>query len=704
MKKLLIFSLSLCAAAMPALAQSKYSPSLMGALSTQQKAVTRMQAKGIAPQQSAQTYRTMLSTTDAEATLAALEALGVKGTRMTSSVVNATLSTEQMTEVATIPSVTRMDVGGPVHTNMVRTTKETGIRTIHSTNSYENELQQAYTGKGIVVGIVDNGFEYGHAAFFDREGNYRVKRVWNQNITHSRTPMQFDYGAEYRTTNEILEAKCDNTTNTHGTHVAGLAAGSDWFVAPLEDGGRAENMHGAAENAEIVLVSANLSSSNSSTAYIADGVKYIMDYANEVGKPCVINLSLGSNYGPHDGTSTFDQMIDEMTGPGRLVVGAIGNSGDINLHASKTLTDEDKEMRVSFGFSSTVSMGSVVDIWSSNDKPFKVTCVIVDNLKGKVVSEVGSFTTGEAGTHYFEFYNELTGCTGYYQASVQPENVNGCINVSIENICTNVATSRKLGYIIEGEPGTTFHLWNCKEDPFITITRGGWTYGDSDYTLNELGGTGKSTITVGAYTLRNEYTDLYGDTYLLRDPLTTQPVKIGDMGFFSSRGPSRDGRIKPEVSAPGVMVCGPVSQYYYADKYAMELHSIDASGKTYYYTPVTGTSMASPIVAGIVACWLEANPNLTPAEAKEIIEKTARNTNGSGDRVDPNNHMGYGKIDAYRGLLHAAGRGDLEGINCQVPTANSQLPADTYDLRGTRVPGGISDKGIKIQAGKKVIR
>lgn len=698
MKKLLTISLSLCAAAMPALAQSKYSPSLMGALSTQQKAATRAQFSDAAPQPATQAYRTMLSTTDAEATLAALEAMGVKGTRMTSSLVNATLTTEQMPEVAAVASVTRMDVGGPVHTSMVRVTKETGIRSIHSSNSAENALQQPYTGKGIVVGIVDNGFEYGHPAFFDANGNYRVKRVWNQNITHSRTPMQFDYGAEYRSTNEILEVKCDNTTNTHGTHVAGLAAGSDRFVAPMEDGGRAEYMHGAAEEAEIVLVSANLNSSGSSTAYIADGVKYIMDYADEVGKPCVINLSLGSNYGPHDGTSTFDLMLDELTGPGRIVVGAIGNSGDVNLHASKTLTEEDREMRVAFGFSSTVSMGSVVDIWSSNDKPFKLTCVVVDNLKGKVVSEVGSFTTAEPGTHYFEFYNEQTGCTGYYQASVQPENVNGCMNVSIENICTNVGTSRKLGYVIEGEPGTTFHLWNCKEDPFISITRGGWTFGDSQYTLNELGGTGRSTITVGAYALRSSYTDLYGDTYLLRDPNTSKPIEEGAMGFFSSRGPSRDGRIKPEVSAPGVLVCGPVSQYFYPDKYAMELHSIDATGRTYYYTPVTGTSMSSPIVAGIVACWLEANPTLTPAEAKDIIARTARRDAAIG--AEPDYISGYGKIDAYRGLLQAAGQGEPDGITTTAATVASS--AITYDLRG-RTLAQPQRGQLYISSGQKAI-
>ena len=148
-------------------------------------------------------------------------------------------------------------------------------------------LTGPYFGKDVVVGIIDNGFEYGHPNFYNKDHTaYRVKRVWDQNVDTGTPPTGFSYGVEYINQDSILKVAYDLPDASHGTHVAGIAAGADRT--------NGNTYYGIAGDADIVLVSYL-----SDDTDIANGIKYIYDYATSVGKPCVINLSLGSYMGPH---------------------------------------------------------------------------------------------------------------------------------------------------------------------------------------------------------------------------------------------------------------------------------------------------------------------------------------------------------------------------------------------------------------------
>ncbi|MFR3549950.1 MAG: S8 family serine peptidase [Coprobacter sp.] len=130
------------------------------------------------------------------------------------------------------------------------------------------DLTTPFLGKDVVIGIVDNGFEYGHINFYNTDGTeLRVKRVWNQN-KNGKAPSGFTYGTEYTTTDEILAAKYDVTDETHATHVTGIAAGAD----------HTKSYYGVAGEADIVLVSYDLNDNTTDQVSLSDAMKYI--YAN----------------------------------------------------------------------------------------------------------------------------------------------------------------------------------------------------------------------------------------------------------------------------------------------------------------------------------------------------------------------------------------------------------------------------------------
>lgn len=631
--------------------------------------------------------RVMLTTTDADATMAQLRAIGVSATVISPTLVNASLGPvlgdasfdsafgDAIAKLESIPSITAIELGAPVHQNLVLSREETGIDRMHSGVTPTGSVPQSLTGQGVIVGIVDAGFEYGHAAFFTPEGQYRVRRIWDQGASNGRTPAGFDYGTEYLTPTEMLNAHTDEAGATHGTHVANIAAGSD----------PSSPYNGVATDAELVLVA--IEQAHSTSSYIIDAVKYIFDYAAREGKPCAINISLGSHYGPHDGTSATDRAFDSMTGPGRIIVGSAGNEADLNMHASKTFTAGDTQLKTMFSFSNPTLMRSLIDIWGSQGQDFTVSVVSVDNLKGQIIHQSPAVSSSTDGTTQYNFTTDQSGAVGHCIISVKHDNSNGCPNIYIESEFTYLAANRKLALIIQGTEGSTIHLWNCTGDAFYSNGRPGWTAGDSHCTSSEIGGTARSIITVGAYALRNKFTDLYGDEYTA----SVIPGQ-GEIGFFSSQGPTRDGRMKPEVVAPGVLVCSAVSKLHYADRYAMEAISTGHDNSIYYYHPETGTSMSSPLVAGTVACWLQADPTLTPDRVRQILAATSRHDQYTGPTSG--NVYGYGKLDAYAGA-HMALTGELpEGIIAPHRLPASHQSSILYDLQGRRL---TTPRGLYIQ-------
>lgn len=620
--------------------QSKLSPYTAQFLQACQESKTvagaaRLKSMGIQRAPEARTQISVFVHLNRAEDVELLRERGIKVGTVAGNIVTARIPLEEIRSLASLEEVQYVEVGTPLRARMNEAKKSVKADLVQS----GSELSKAYNGEGVVVGIIDTGFEYGHVNFWNKDRTeLRIKRVWNQNLSGT-SPEPFGYGTEYTTQADILEALMDTRESTHGSHVAGIAAGA----MKTDDG---TDYQGTAPGAEIVLVSLNLEEmTNGNTATVIDGIRYIYDYATSVGKPCVVNMSLGAHLGPHDGTSAFDQMTDEMQGPGRLLVGSVGNEGDLKFHVSKTFSAEKPDTLKSFPlFVYDTYQVSELEIWGEKGTDFTFIPVIYDINSKKVVSElheasVSSLLSGEV---EYEFMQETDGLGGrmVVGGEINPDNDKPHVFVSMY---LHKNDNYRIGFHITSKQAGSVHVWTDNFYSFLSnFGEEGYQDGNTDCTMGEVGGTGKRIVSVGAY-LSRDYRMNYGIYY----PSTYGALH--ELANFSSHGPTADGRLKPEIAAPGAYIVSSLSSYYGGSK--SRETSITWNGKKHEVGYMAGTSMASPLVAGVLATWMQAYPQLTPEQAKSVLAQTAWSDAFTGEIPSAgSNSWGYGKLDAWAGL------------------------------------------------------
>ena len=554
-----------------------------------------------------------------------LEQQGVKINSHTGDIITAMIPISSIENVASLPEVKYVQIGTPVNKKMDKARVTSGVDKVQAGTS---PLSAPFFGKGVVIGIIDTGFEYGHPNFYNKEHTeYRVKRVWEQNATTGTPPTGFNYGKEYISQDSILK-KAYDINKSHGTHVTGIAAGADHSNDNI--------YYGIAGEADIVLVSYIGYDTD-----VIDGIKYIYDYATSVGKPCVINLSIGSYNGPHDGTSSFDITADQMQGKGRLIVGAAGNEGNKYIHISKTFSQTDTICKT-FLRSNNIA----ADIWGEAGKDYKVQVCVYDTINNTNVyisPEYKASDNVDITTRLKNNTSVKNGASGYLYITSEINTLNKKPHFDINTTFASVVAGNCIGIIIKSTEGTV-HAWSDESYHFTSNDKPGWTDGDNNLSIGEIGGTGKQIISVGAYVSKNMFTNLSNEIYGIGQNLNT-------IATFSSIGPTVDGRMKPDITAPGSVLASSLSSYDTTlNTYRVKETTVD--NKAYYYGIMGGTSMSTPYVTGVLATWLQANPNLTPDKVKAIFQNSAINDSYTGDILpNGNSTWGYGKIDAYNGLL-----------------------------------------------------
>lgn len=541
--------------------------------------------------------------------------------------------------------------------------QEAGTDQIHKGTS----LPQAYTGKGVVVGVVDAGFDYMHAAFRrPADGALRIKRVWEQSATTldgASAPAKYGYGIELNTPELIEKAQGDSDSNSHGTHVAAIAAGSDAY----KDGAYVGN----APDADIVLVALDLNASTN--ADISNAVQYIFDYADEVGKPCVVNLSLGNQDGPHDGTSTFDTMTDAMQGPGRLIVGAAGNHRTDAFHIDHTFATADAAplrtfVKYKVAPSNSVS-GGTIEIWGEKGVDFTVDIAAYSTFNKKDARSTTVYPAEGVTDVDFGKY-----ATGTWKVASEVSPLNGKPHVVLTSALTSIRNNYAIALTVTPKTAGRVNIWS--DNTYLALESRdieGFSAPDAaSSTLCEIGGTGKRILTVGSYTTRNEYTTNGGQQATLQET-------VGDLSSFSSYGPTVDGRMKPNITAPGCFIISAVSNND-ASGNLMYAEYNENFGRYNQYGYMQGTSMASPFVAGIVATWLQAYPQLTPEQLHEIVQNTARKD--SFTATAPDSNWGYGKINALDGLRQCIEKQETGCVSVAMPFDGTVRIADGNILLG----------------------
>ncbi|NBU04239.1 MAG: hypothetical protein EBT60_08060, partial [Bacteroidetes bacterium] len=256
-------------------------------------------------------------------------------------------------------------------------------------NGLQNQLSQNYTGKGVLIGVVDIGFQTDHPTFFNNDGkDYRVLRFWNQQQSAGKTPMDFAYGSEYIDSQSILSAIDDD--GSHGTHVAGIAGGSGFASPALKYRGMAPESKLAfvgIKYANDTLAGSGLGDYVVANPTIIDGYNYIFKLGEKLGMPSVCNLSWGMHTGPHDGTSLFDRSVKSLVGSGRIVVGAAGNDGRNQMHIYKqTNGDTLYTLALDNNRNNHPHENVLTDIWGGVGDKLSVQIALVDTFGKKIVA------------------------------------------------------------------------------------------------------------------------------------------------------------------------------------------------------------------------------------------------------------------------------------------------------------------------------
>ena len=538
---------------------------------------------------------------------------------------------------------------------------------------------KGYDGTGVLLGIVDLGFDVTHPAFYSTDGStYRIKAFVDENANKEETRgVKTPLGREYTTQEDILNNRYvgDSLAN-HATHCLGTAAGS----------GYGSPYWGIAYGADIFAISSQ-NAGNDLYANSADQtarMKRIFDYATEKGQPCVITYSIGFNDIPED-SKLFSEALEQLVGPGRILVAAAGNDGYKNTYCIKPKGKD------TAGCALAISSNSESTVFLASEQAFKLKCL---SCKIGMVSGKPELVLVDSVTIDSE---NLPVDTVVLRSNNLFIKRNGSFFTLVDRTGPSVGDFSALLMAIEGKEAEV-EMFTASYNAFVNLTPiliSDPRFMNSDNSHNiGLPGSLSSVVTVGALNGREMYLNHVGDTISGWGRNTAE----GAIAMFSSHGPTIvGGLMKPDVVAPGVNVISAGNSYCVNSYGENMVCTTSFNGREYPWLALSGTSMATPCVAGIVALWLQADPTLSPDRVKEVIKATSKPIEVDGQ--SPNIIYGYGLIDAYAGLKEVLKTATgIESIE------NSHHDNDKwYSLQGTLLHGKPTQKGIYVHQGKKLM-
>ena len=547
-------------------------------------------------------------------------------------------------------------------------------------------LPQAYDGTGVVVGLCDIGFDARHINFRTADGTAsRIRRV---------TQYIEDEGVRLDMSDprKIYDWHSDSRTDDHATHVAGILTG-----AYSMDGHQ-----GMAPGAELVV-----STSQLTDVGLLAGVEDIIEYAKEQKKPAVINLSVGSYTGPHDGSSLFCRYLDLCAEDAIICISA-GNEGNNHNTAEFTFTEQNEKfpIQICSYIDANFTIRGITDLWMADDSPIYITPQIGNN-SARAVCSLPEIDFSKTPTYSFDLSEPgsdpaLAEMAKYFSGQCyligEVDPTNGRYHVEIQyDMSTDVKDGNNnwskymLRFEIRGAAGKHVNVYADGQYSLIAKLVRALAPATADNSISDLA-TGYNTISVGM-TCNDETIRSFGGS--------TWVGSQDAVSAYSGYGTLIDGRVTPQTHAVGIPIvssmnsaaleanpstvaktCMVTDGAYDQAEHTAPLtpenapdHEYDPA--LYYYCANGGTSMSSPYTAGVIACWLQAAPQLTAEDVKNIIHATNYREGNAAYAHDKRN--GDGWLRPYEGmqmvLQHfATGVGEIR--DCDSLTAT---------IRGSRI-------------------
>lgn len=685
-------------------------------------------------------------------TAADLEAVGCEVKFAMKSVASVIVPVDQLEALAAIPGVRNINLPRKAELLNDKARSVVHVEEVTDpTTAVAAGLPQGYDGTGVLVGVIDVGIDFKHLAFTDEEGKTRIEKAYVHRLDtvitlYDETGISIKDSTVYKfytytTPEEIINA-VPTRDDTHGSHVLGIMTGREL----------GNNRRGMAPNAKIVAVDTKVLTDE----VLIEAMKNICDYAEEVKKPIAINMSIGGYGGCPDGSDPVSEAIVELTDngtkPGVIFSLAAGNDGLFNNFVHHTFTSDDEKIYVICDSTATIEFEGykvrplrdpeLIHVWTDHLADNKEEMVAVFDLDKKTMvdpdTEIGvasvypKVVDGQTIYHFVDpdksyqyekkvitlrQLRDILKLDKFYSTSIYtlPDGVSkrneawfhitsdnlklfqnlrlgACFSYpsGTEILVANYATSNKNGRFIKPEG------FDCAKES------------TSNGTIN-IYACNAATISTGNYCTKYSFKNVFGYEIGAREEELNDVVEKSSYGYTFNK----EHMPKPEVLAPGRYLESTTSNYYhgyFTGEYGVLRTDLDErqkkdkrvssnishDGQDYWYEFQSGTSMAAPVTTGVIALWLQANPNLSVADVYKILENSCTPFKSPNKSYEEIRSSKYGMINALEGLKYI--NANMTSISNVTDDQQHDDASPVYNLFGQPTNG----QGFVVKNGRVV--